>query len=86
MGSGLAAVAASAADVPVWLVAGVGRRLPAAYVGAISCGLDSLFEQFSPTYVSKVAGPEGVLPMSRDALAAECPAVPDLLPSQPMGA
>ena len=34
--SGLAAVAASAVDVPVWLVAGRGRRLPAPYVEAIA--------------------------------------------------
>jgi hypothetical protein len=81
MGSGLAAVAASAAGVPVWLVAGRGRRLPAAYVDAIGCGLDSQFERFSTRLVTEIAGPEGVVAMSRDALAAECPAVPELLPS-----
>jgi hypothetical protein len=80
MGSGLAAVAASAVGVPVWLVAGVGRRLPGAYLEVISCGLDSQFERFSTTYVTKFAGPEGVVAMSRDALAAECLAVPELLP------
>ncbi len=81
MGSGLAAVAASAVDVPVWLVAGRGRRLPAAYVDAIGCGMDSQFERFATTYVSTVAGPEGVVAMSPDALAPECPAVPELLPA-----
>jgi hypothetical protein len=81
LGSGLAAVAASAAGVPVWLVAGRGRRLPAAYVEVISCELDSQFERFSTSLVSKVAGPEGVVAMFRDALAAECPAVPELLPT-----
>ncbi len=80
LGGGLAAVAASAVGVPVWLVAGVGRRLPPAYVEAISCGLDPQFEQFSTTYVSKIASPTGVAPMTGDALAAECPVVPELLP------
>ena len=80
MGGGLAAVAARAVDVPVWLVAGVGRRLPTTFVEAIAGGLAPEFESFSTSYVSKVVGPHGVLPISRDALAAECPAVPDLLP------
>jgi hypothetical protein len=80
IGSGLAAVAAAAVGVPVWLVAGVGRRLPAAFVEVIACGLDRQSEQFSTGFVNTVAGPEGVLPMSREALTAECPAVPELLP------
>jgi hypothetical protein len=80
MGSGLAAVAASAAGAPVWLVAGVGRRLPAAFVEAIGCGLGAEHETFSTGCVSKVAGPEGVAHMSHAALAPECPAVPELLP------
>jgi hypothetical protein len=81
MGSGLTAVAAAASGVPAWLVAGVGRRLPAAYVEAIACGSDPQFERFSTGYVNTVVGPQGVLPMSRDAVAPECPAVPELLPS-----
>jgi hypothetical protein len=81
VGSGLAAVAASTVGVPVWLVAGVGRRLPAPFVEAIACGLDAQFEPFATTYVSKVAGPAGVVPMSGEALAPECPAVPELLPN-----
>ena len=43
--------------------------------------MDADHERFSTTYVSKVVGPEGVVPMSSDALAAECPATPELLPS-----
>ena len=70
----------AAADVPVWLVAGRGRRLPVAYVEGISGGLDAEFEGFSTACVSKVTGPDSVLSMSNDALAAECPAVPELLP------
>jgi hypothetical protein len=78
MGSGLAAVAAAALGVPVWLVVGVGRRLPAAFVSAMACGPDSQAERFSTTLVSKVAGPHGVVAMTSDALTAECPAVPEL--------
>ena len=36
IGSALGAVAAAAADVPVWLVAGRGRRLPVSFVEAIA--------------------------------------------------
>ena len=68
------------ADVPVWLVAGRGRRLPAAYVEGIARAAGRRSSRDSPrACVSKVVGPDGVLPMSRDALAAECPAVPELL-------
>jgi hypothetical protein len=81
IGSALGAVAAAAADVPVWLVAGRGRRLPVSFVEAIGRGMDADHETFSTTYVSTVVGPEGVVPMSSDALAAECPATPELLPN-----
>jgi hypothetical protein len=81
MGSGLTAVAAAASGVPVWLVAGVGRRLPEAFVEAIACSVDAQFERFSTGYVNTVVGPQGVLPMSSEAVAPECPAVPELLPS-----
>ena len=78
MGGGLAAVAAAAVDVPVWLVAGRGRRLPAAFVDAIAGGL-AAETSVRHGCVTQVAGPDGVVPVSRDALAAECPAVPELL-------
>ena len=47
--------------------------------------LDAELETFSTTLVSEVAGPDGVVPMSRDALAAECPAVPELLATDGLG-
>ena len=76
--SGLAAIAASALDMPVWLVAGRGRRLPVRYVEAIAhCPRDDS-EVFATGYVSHIAGPDGVMPVSRDALAAECPLIPEL--------
>ena len=80
MGTGLAAVAAAAIGVPVWLVAGRGRRLPVPFVEAIGRRLDAEHEEFPTSYLVKVAGPEGVVPMSSDALQAECPAIPELLP------
>ena len=76
--SGLAAIAASALDMPVWLVAGRGRRLPMPYVDAIKRSLPADAEIFSTQYVTKVVGPQGVAPMSREALAAECPLIPEL--------
>ena len=81
MGSGLAAVAAAAVGVPVWLVAGRGRRLPVLFVEAITRGLRGDSETFSTNLVNQVAGPEGVVVVSADALAPECPAVPELLPT-----
>jgi hypothetical protein len=78
VGSGLAAIAASALDVPVWLVAGRGRRLPVAYVEAIERGLGRESEMFATSYVSHVVGPEGVVPASREALVAECPVIHEL--------
>ena len=47
IGSGLAAVAAAAADVPVWLVAGRGRRLPVSFVDAIAAGWMQITRHFS---------------------------------------
>jgi hypothetical protein len=78
VGSGLAAIAASALDVPVWLVAGRGRRLPVVYVDAIGRGLGGESEVFATSYVSHVAGADGVVPVSRDALVAECPLIHEL--------
>jgi hypothetical protein len=78
VGSGLAAIAASALDVPVWLVAGRGRRLPVVYVDAIGRRLGGESEVFATSYVSHVAGADGVVPVSRDALVAECPLIHEL--------
>jgi hypothetical protein len=78
VGSGLAAIAASALDVPVWLVAGRGRRLPVPYVEAIARCRPDRSEVFAARFVSDVAGPDGAVPMSRDALAPECPPILEL--------
>jgi hypothetical protein len=82
IGSGLAAVAASAAGTPLWLVAGRGRRLPAGYVATISARVagrwDRDFETFSPDVVTNVAGPDGVIASSAVAYQPECPTIPEL--------
>src|SRR5262245_27040952 len=78
VGSGLAAIAASALDVPVWLVAGTGRRLPIPYVDPIVRCRREDAEGFAAGFVSHVVTPAGVMPASRDALAAECPAIHEL--------
>jgi len=87
MGSGLAAVAAADAGVPVWMVAGRGRRLPAPFVEAIgrrvSCNdrpWEAQFELVATARVDMVAGPSGVTRLSTAALAAECAPVPELIP------
>ncbi len=86
IGSGLASAAAIAADTPIWMVAGRGRRLPAAYVDAIarrvSCRerpWESEFEIVPINAVAMVAGPDGVVPVAAAALGAECPLVPELI-------
>lgn len=90
MGAGLAAVAAAATGTPVWLVAGRGRRLPAAFVDVIASRVscvdrpwDGQFEVVPTDLVVNVAGPLGVSAASPAALAAECSPVPELIPPSP---
>jgi hypothetical protein len=49
------------------------------FIDAISVGLDAEHEAFSTDLVSIVAGADGVMPRSRQVLAAECPAIPELV-------
>jgi len=95
VGSRALAAAAYCAEVPVWLVAGVGRRLP-----------EPLWRQLTRRYVespapwtfdvelvpvatvSHVAGPTGVRELTAanagELLAPECPSVPELLTNSVM--
>ncbi len=66
--------------------AGVARRrtgtaAAGSYVDVIGRTSDADHETFPTTHVSNVVGPDGVVPMSSDAFGAECPAIPELLPS-----
>jgi hypothetical protein len=78
-GSGLAAIAADHVGVPVWLVAGRGRRLPGRYVDAIAARCEDDVESFPVRLVTNVAGPDGVRAHEPGLLASECPLAPELV-------
>ncbi len=82
-GSGALARAAREAAVPVWLVEGVGRRLPGALYGALTDHLH--LDPADPDVlafdvVDEVHGPEGRMePAATTAGRADCPVAPELL-------
>jgi hypothetical protein len=88
-GTSTIAAAAAAWDTPVWLVAGVGRRLPTAYIDAMAAKRDALAAQQDdwtvdvevlPTrLVTHVVGPTGVMPMGPPAARPECAVAAELL-------
>lgn len=85
-GSRAAAAVARHAGVPVWLVAGVGRALPARFWEAATAGLsagDEPWEQPEEVVpldlVDRVVGPDGGRPAADLAGRADCPPVPELL-------
>ncbi len=88
-GSSTIAAAAAAWETPVWLVAGVGRRLPSAFLDAmverrreIAEGIDEWsieVEIIPPRLVTDVVGPHGRMPMGPPAAKAECPVAAELL-------
>jgi hypothetical protein len=89
IGASTIASAGAAAGTPVWLVAGVGRRLPGGFLDAMEERLARLHEQTDPWDLdvellatdafTDVVGPLGRLPMGPPAIVAECPFAPDLL-------
>jgi hypothetical protein len=93
-GSSTIAAAGAAWDVPVWLVAGIGRRLPPAYLEAMVARVASLSEDIDPwdldvevlpsSMVSHVVGPHGIVPMGPPAIVAECPLASELLRHSPI--
>jgi len=82
-GSRALARAAREASVPVWLVAGVGRRLPGVLYDALVAQLDAESgptEVLSFDVVEEVAGPAGrAEPGAGGAVPADCPVAPELL-------
>jgi hypothetical protein len=91
VGSAAAVALAASSTVPVWLVTGVGRRLPRELVaaiderlgaGAVPWELDT--DTFDARCVTHVVDGRGVVPAGPDALAAECPMVPELLRASPI--
>lgn len=88
-GSSTIAAAAAAWETPVWLVAGVGRRLPPEFIAAmlekrsaLAADLDdwSIDVEVIPSrLVTHVVGPHGIMPMGPPAARAECPFAAELL-------
>lgn len=88
-GSSTIAAAAQAWGTPVWLVAGVGRRLPTPFVDAMVSRRDALTADIDdwaidveivPTQlVTHVVGPHGMVPMGPPAAQPECSVAAELL-------
>ena len=88
-GSSTIAAAATAWQTPVWLVAGVGRRLPTGFIDAmverraeIADELDDWqvdVEIIPSRLISDVIGPLGRMPMGPPAAQPECPLAAELL-------
>jgi hypothetical protein len=88
-GSSTIAAAASAWATPVWLVAGVGRRLPMEFLDAMVARRDAIVDErddwivdveIIPTRLfTHVIGPLGMMPMGPVAARAECPLASELL-------
>jgi hypothetical protein len=87
IGSSTIAAAAQAWDTPVWLVAGVGRRLPSAIIDHMERTLkaetadpwDGDVEILPTSLVTNVVGPTGKMPMGPPAVAPECPTAHELM-------
>jgi hypothetical protein len=91
IGSAAAVAVAASLGVPVWLVAGVGRRLPDPLVCAIAervAAADDPWlldtDVFAASSVTHVAGPAGVLVACPAAFAPDCPMAPELLRASPI--
>lgn len=86
IGSHVLAAVARSVDTPVWLAAGIGRRLPTQYVDAIAdrAMVDSPFSELElddvPVgLITHVATVEGVSDDVATALRSDCPFAPELL-------
>jgi hypothetical protein len=94
VGSSTIAAAAMSWGRPVWLVAGLGRRLPVPMIDAMVARYESILEQTEPwsvdveilprTLITHVVGPHGLMPMGPPAAAPECPMAYELLRPSPM--
>ena len=89
MGSSTIAAVASVFGIELWLVAGVGRRLPSGFLDAMVAKVDAssadsdaweLDVEVLPTSIfTHVVGPHGKVPMGPPAIVAECPMAHELL-------
>lgn len=88
-GSSTIAGVASAFGTDVWLVAGVGRRLPSGFLDAMVAKVDALGAEIDPwdldvevlptSVFTHVVGPHGKVPMGPPAIVADCPMAHELL-------
>jgi translation initiation factor 2B subunit (eIF-2B alpha/beta/delta family) len=90
VGSHVVAAVAASVGTPVWLVAGLGRRLPGAYVDAIveqttseSTAWDFDVDELPIDLISHVATRDGVAEAGDDSLAPDAPFAPELLRFSP---
>jgi hypothetical protein len=91
IGSHVVAAVARSVDAPVWLVAGIGRRLPTQYVDEIArrvvvadpAAWDVDIDDVPIDLVTHVAGAEGVVATSDAALRPDAPCAPELLRTSP---
>jgi hypothetical protein len=94
VGSSTIAAAAATWGTPVWLVAGVGRRLPSGFVDAMVAKVGALSDECDPwnldvevlptSMFTHVVGPHGKVPMGPPAIVAECPMAHELLRHSPI--
>lgn len=91
MGSHAAAAAAYCAELPVWLVAGRGRRLPEQLfasmcqrAGASGEPWEQSVEPVDLQLVTHVVSPDGISVVDGAAFEPECPMAPELLRSSPI--
>lgn len=91
MGSSTIAAIASAFGTEVWVVAGVGRRLPSGFLDAMVAKAEAMGADTDPwdldvevlptSMFTHVGGPNGKVPMGPPAIVAECPMAHELLRS-----
>lgn len=90
VGSHVVAAVARSVDTPVWLAAGIGRRLPTEYVDAIaaevtadSAAWDLDVDDLPPALVTHVVSGDGLFDDVADGLRPEAPFAPELLRFSP---
>lgn len=86
IGSHVVAAVGHSVGTPVWLVAGIGRRLPLEYVDAIAervvgVGWDAEIDDLPVHLVTHVVTEDGLV--DRSALRPDCPFAPELLRTSP---
>ena len=91
LGSHAAAAVGYCSEIPVWLVAGRGRRLPEQMWATILARLDDSeegwerpFERVPLAMISGIVGPDGLSDVTAAALNPECPMAPELLRTSAM--